>query len=109
MEIISHVLYHLDMHKSMGLDGIHPEVLRKLMEEITCPLSIIYQKPWLTGEVPADWNLANGTPIYKIDRKDNIGNYRTVSLTSVLGKVMGVIILSAITWHVQNNQRIRHS
>ena len=72
----------------MGPDGIHPRELRELAEVLTKPLSIIYQQSWLTGEVPVDWRLANVTPIYKKGRKEDPGNYRPVSLTSVLGKVM---------------------
>lgn len=34
------------------------------------------------------------------------GNYRPISLTSVLGKLMK-IILNAITWHIQEIQVIR--
>ena len=108
-EMVSDLLHHLDTHKSMGLDGIHPRVLRELAEVLTKPLSIIYQQSWLTGEVPVDWKLANVTPIYKKGWKEDLGNYRPVSLTSVLGKVMEQIILSAITQHVQDNQVIRPS
>ncbi|KAK4824547.1 hypothetical protein QYF61_016151 [Mycteria americana] len=64
---------------------------------------------WLTGEVPADWRLANVTPIFKKGRKEDPGNYRPVSLTSVLGKLMEQIILSAITRHVEDNQGIKPS
>ncbi|KAK4818317.1 hypothetical protein QYF61_010779 [Mycteria americana] len=48
-------------------------------------------------------------PIYKEGQKEDLGNYRPVSLTLVLGKVMEEIILSAITQHVQHNQVIRPS
>ncbi|KAK4828143.1 hypothetical protein QYF61_023959 [Mycteria americana] len=64
---------------------------------------------WLTGEVPVDWRLANVTPIYKKGRKEDPGNYRPVSLTSVPGKLMEQIILSAITRHVEDNQGIKPS
>ncbi|GAB0204867.1 mitochondrial enolase superfamily member 1 [Grus japonensis] len=93
----------------MGLDGIQPKVLRELEEVLTKPLSIIYQQSWLTGEVPVDWRLASVTPIYKKGWKEDPGNYRPVSLTLVLGKVMEQIILSAITWHLQDNKVIRPS
>ncbi|KAK4823784.1 hypothetical protein QYF61_006506 [Mycteria americana] len=59
--------------------------------------------------VPADWRLANVTPIFKKGRKEDPGNYRPVSLTSVPGKLMEQIILSAITQHVENNQGIKPS
>ncbi|KAK4810736.1 hypothetical protein QYF61_007710 [Mycteria americana] len=108
-EMVSDLLHHLDTHKSMGPDEIHPRVLKELAEELTKPLSIIYQQSWLTGEVPADWRLANVTPIFKKGWKEDPGNYRPVSLTSVPGKLMEQIILSAITWHVENNQGIKPS
>ncbi|GAB0181327.1 mitochondrial enolase superfamily member 1 [Grus japonensis] len=105
-EIVSDMLHHLDTHKSVGLDGIHP---RELMEVLTKPLSIISQQSWLTGEIPVDWRLANMTPIYKKGQKEDAGNYRPVSLTLVLEKVMELIILSAITRHIQDNKAIRAS
>ncbi|GAB0206407.1 mitochondrial enolase superfamily member 1 [Grus japonensis] len=93
----------------MGLDWIHPRVLRELAEVLTKPLSFIDQQSWLTGNIPVDWRLANVTPTYKKGQKEDLGNYRPVSLTSVPGKVMEQIILRAITWHVQDNQVIRPS
>ncbi|GAB0208240.1 mitochondrial enolase superfamily member 1 [Grus japonensis] len=108
-EAVNDLLCHLDTHKSMGPDGIHPRVLRELAEQIAKPLSIIYQQSWLTGEVPDDWRLADVMPIYKKGRKEDPGNYRPVSLTSVPGKIMERFILSALTRQVQDNQGIRPS
>ena len=47
--------------------------------------------------------------IYKKGQKEDPGNYGPVSLTSVSGKIMEWFILSALTWHVQDNQGIRPS
>ena len=58
------------------------------MEELAKPLSIIYQQSWLTGEVPGGWRITSVTPIYREGWKEDPGNYRPVSLTSVLGKIM---------------------
>jgi len=72
----------------MGLNGIHPRVLRGLLEELAKPLSIIYQQSWLAGEVPDDSRIASVMPIYKKGQKEDPGNYRSVSLTLVPGKIM---------------------
>jgi len=93
----------------MGLDGIHPRVLRELVEELAKPLSIIYQQSCLTGEVPDDCRIASVTPIYKKGWKEDPGNHRPVSLTLVPGKIMERFILSALTRHVKDNQGIRPS
>ncbi|GAB0178708.1 mitochondrial enolase superfamily member 1 [Grus japonensis] len=91
------------------MNGIHPRVLRELVEVFIKPLSIICQQSWKTREVPIDWRFATVMPIYKKGQKEDPGNYRPVSLTLVLGKAMEQISLSAITWYVQDNEMIRPS
>ncbi|XP_068002250.1 uncharacterized protein, partial [Melanerpes formicivorus] len=108
-ELVRDLLSHLDIHKSMGPDGIHPRVLRELADVLARPLSIIFLQSWLTGEVPDDWKLANVVPIHKKGRMEEPGNYRPVSLTSVPGKVMEQIILAAITAHLKDGQGLRSS
>ncbi|KFP79597.1 RNA-directed DNA polymerase from mobile element jockey, partial [Apaloderma vittatum] len=102
-KMVKDLLLHVDIHKSMGPDGIHLRVPGELAGVLARPLSIIYQQSWLTGEVPADWKSANITPIYKKGKKDDLGNYRPVSLTSISGKMMEQIILNSIMQHMQDN------
>lgn len=73
------------------------------------PLLAIYQRSWMTGEVPEDWRLADVTPIYRKGHKEDLGNYRPISLTSVPGKVMEQIILGQITQFMHGVQGIRPS
>ncbi|KAJ7411628.1 hypothetical protein BTVI_48901 [Pitangus sulphuratus] len=73
-EIVSDLLSHLDPHKSMGPDGIHPRVMRELAEDLAKPHFIIYQQSWLSGEVPDDWKLVNVTLIYKKGCKEDLRN-----------------------------------
>ncbi|RMC03569.1 hypothetical protein DUI87_19744 [Hirundo rustica rustica] len=83
--------------------------MRELADELVKPLSIIYHQSWLTGEVPDDWKLANVTPIHKKGGREDPGNYRPVSLTSVPGKIMEQFILSVITQNLQDGQGLRPS
>ena len=45
----------LTVYKSKGLDDVYSKVLRDLADVVTEPLSIIFEKLWLSGEVPTDW------------------------------------------------------
>ena len=103
------LLQKLDIHKSMGTDGLHPRVLREMADVVAKPLSIIFWQSWLAGDVPVDWKLANVMPIFKNGQKDDPGSYRPISLTSVPGKVMEWIISGTIMDQVKVNQGIRPS
>jgi len=93
----------------MGPDGMHPRVLRELVDVIAEPLSIIFERSWRTGEVPEDWRKANVTPIFKKGKKEDAENYRPVSLTSIPGKMMEHLILEVISKQVEEKKVIRSS
>ena len=59
--------------------------------------------------MPEDWRKANVTPIIKKGKKEDPGNYRPVSLTSIPGKVMEQLILEAIIKQVEEKKVIRSS
>ncbi|KFZ47110.1 RNA-directed DNA polymerase from mobile element jockey, partial [Antrostomus carolinensis] len=99
-------LRNLKVHKSMGHDVMHQRVLRELTDEIAKPLSIIFEKSWQSGEVPADWKKGNITPIFKKGNKEDPGNYRPVSLTSVPAKIMEQILLETMLRHMENEKVI---
>ena len=87
--------------KSLGPDGIHPRILKELSNTISIPLSIILQASIDSGELPEDWKCANITALFKKGNKKVAGNYRPVSLTSIICKLMETLAREDIIEHMK--------
>ena len=102
-------LKELKPNAAPGPDGIWTKIISSMAEVICGPLALIYTKCIETGEVPPEWKTANVAPIFKKGSKSVPGNYRPVSLTCVLCKVMEKIICDAIIEHLKLYDLIRRS
>jgi hypothetical protein len=80
----------LKVGKAPGIDGIVPKVLVECADVLGKPLWIIYHLSLRTGKVPVEWKTANVTAIFKKGSKEVAGNYRPVSLTTHVCKVLEV-------------------
>ena len=96
----------LKLKSAPGPEGITPKILKTFSEQISLPLSIIFQKSYDSGEVPADWKKANVTPIFKKGKKSLASNHRPVSLTPIPCKIMESIIKDDVTEYLETNSLI---
>jgi len=95
-DIIKDKVKKLKITKSAGPDGFHPRVLSEISPSIKLPLSIICTQSYDEGRLPSDWKNSHITPIHKKGSKVVPGNYRRVSLTSVIGKTMESMIRDSL-------------
>ena len=50
------------------------------------PLTIMFNTSFISGIIPQEWKLASVVPVHKKGGKDNVENYRPISLTSLVMK-----------------------
>ena len=96
-------LLNLNINKSPGPDNFHPKLLKYSAESLAKPLKILFDKTLLEGELPLDFKLAEVRPIFKKGSKTSPGNYRPVSLTSIVCKIMESFIKKSLNEHLINN------
>ena len=68
------LLSDLNPHKAMGLDGLHPQILKKLAPVIAPVLQVIFRHCQGTGKVPLDWKKTNVSPDFKKGEQYNTAN-----------------------------------
>ena len=82
------LLKDLNPHKAAGPDQIKPLVLQKLRDVIAPILQVIFQQSLDTRRVQKDWSTAFVCPLFKKGDTCLASNYRSISLTSILCKVL---------------------
>ena len=100
---VTKLLSNLDPNKAAGPDAIKPLILKNLKTQISPMVQIIFQKSLDSGCIPSDWIKASVCPLYKKGDKSNPANYRPISLTCILCKVLEHIIASNLCKHFSDN------
>ena len=92
LEILK-VLDNLKIDKAAGPDGIHPRTLFEIRSQLAKPKNLIPEKPehqHSSNRLEKCYRTV--VPIFKKDRKVLPQNYRPVSLTCIICKVMEKLI-----------------
>ena len=97
-DMVKRELRNLNPSKAFGPDEIHPKLL---IDHLCEPITILMNKSLDEGYLPMDWKTAHISPIYKKGDKSTPANYRPVSLTSIICKMMESILRKSIMNHLE--------
>ena len=97
---VKDILTKLDVNKATGVDGLLARILEEFAEELSYPLTLLFNLSFGSSRVPSLWKKANVTPVFKSDAKDVVENYRSISLLSTPSTCQEKIVHNAIYSHV---------
>jgi hypothetical protein len=86
---------------SVGPDGIPSIFWANLAFVLALPVSVLFGASYHFAIVPSDWKRAHVTPLFKQGNAGSVANYRPISLTCTLGKIMESIIRDNLC-HIMN-------
>eukprot|EP00061_Rhincodon_typus_P006615 g27440.t1 len=100
-EMVLEKLEGLKVDISLGQMDCIPRVLKEIAEEIGEVLVVIFQEPLESATVPEDWKIVNVTPLFMKGVRQKMGNYRPISLTSVIGEILEPITKDEISEYLE--------
>lgn len=93
---IINIIKKLSPKVGFSTDNINFYVIKKCMDVIALPLSIIFQESLSSNIYPAAWKASTIVPIHKKGSVTNALNYRPVTLTHPLSRLFERVIMSQI-------------
>ena len=98
-EGVEKLLAGINTSKASGPDEIPCKLLKEISQEFAPVLACLFRQSLSTGELPSDWLKAWITPVFKKGPRCEAGNYRPVSLTCVMSKLMEHVICTHMRGH----------
>ena len=105
---VTKLLKSLKPHKASGPDRIPNRVLKEIAEEIAPAITALFTQSLEEGVIPEDWSNALITPVFKKGNVHSAANYRPVSLTCVLCKLLEHIVCSHVLTFMESNNLLTH-
>ena len=96
-------------NSAAGPDHLPGRFFRVLAAEVAPSLLIIFQQSFLSGRIPDMWRIALVRPIFKKGLREIAANYRPVSLTCVVSKIMESIVRDAMYSHLKDNNLLNNA
>lgn len=99
---IQTALLELNINKGAGPDGIPNRILKLCSYSLYLPLNLIFSQSLNSGIFPKLWKVLHVCPIHKSGSKNDIKNYRPISILSAIPKLFEHCIESALSGAFQH-------
>ena len=87
-EEIKIAIQKLKNNRAPGIDGISSEMLKFFCDDIVQFLKMLFNNILETGDYPEMWAIGLVKILFKKGKKDDLNNYRDLTILSVAGKFL---------------------
>jgi hypothetical protein len=101
---VERAMTEMSTKMSSGPDHIPSGFVRKLSPQLCEPLSMLFNRCMAQGILPDVWLEAIVIPVFKKGSRSQVGNYRPISLTSVICKIMERVIKDEILAYLETHR-----
>lgn len=105
-ENVSLHIKSLDINKATGHDGISAKMIKEAGDSVVPSLTKLINMSLDSSTYPNSWKKALVTPIYKKSCKEDINNYRPVSILPVISKIAERIVFNDVYNYLHRNKLI---
>ena len=99
-------LLRLKSNKSTGPDGIHAKFLKDGAVVIKDHITFIINLSITSNSVPTDMKFARVRPLFKKNSRSDVGNYRPVSILSVVSKILELAVYNQLEEYLSEKNLI---
>lgn len=97
------IIHKMKQSNSKGFDEISSTVLKNIMHSIVSPLSELINRSLSEGQFPDLLKIAKVVPLHKSNSKQEVSNYRPISVLSCISKVYEKIIHKRLYKYLELN------
>lgn len=97
------LIMKLKNKNSSGPDGISPILMKLICDEIAPSVMLLINESIRSGKVPNDSKIARVIGIYKGGDANQVSNFRPISVTSILLKLIEMAVNSQLSTYIEEN------
>jgi hypothetical protein len=104
--VVLEMLQSIRTSAAAGPDDIPSRLLHDCAASLSPSLSALYNLSLSLGLVPTEWKAANVIPVFKSGKRCDVSNYRPISITSSVCKVLEKIINKTMLEFLKHTNQI---
>lgn len=93
---INKAIIKIKANRAIGPDGVPAYVLKGCSDHLLEPLKALFDLILRTSVYPDRWKISKVIPIYKSGSKQEIKNYRPISIVCAVSKIFEVVIFNKL-------------